>query len=152
MSKTWDFTFLFIRSVDSEGIKRWNHATEMLKEHNNSQWHRDAVITSRMAEQAASHQNVLQMQRSVAAKEAEERRLRNRDVLLKLIRSVYFMAQNYIPHTTTYRSLVELLIANGDELLKHHIEHGPGNAQYTSSFSATNIIKAIDTWVDQIGK
>ena len=80
------------------GIKRWNHATEMLKEHNNSQVHRNAVITSRMAEQAASHQNVIQMQRSVAAKEAEERRLRNRDVLLKLIRSVYFMAQNYIPH------------------------------------------------------
>ena len=78
MSKTWDFTFLFIRSVDSEGYQEMESCNTDLKEHNNSQWHRDAVITSRMAEQAASHQNVLQMQRSVAAKEAEERRLRNR--------------------------------------------------------------------------
>ena len=38
---------------------------------------------------------------------------------------------------------------NGDELLKRHVEEGAANAQYTSSFSATAIIEAIDTWIDQ---
>ena len=91
----------------TRGITDWNHATEMLKQHNTSQWHRDAVVASRMAEQAATHQNVLQMQCSAAAKEAEEGRQRNREVLLKLIRSVYFLAKkshsSYIPpHTETW--------------------------------------------------
>ena len=79
----------------TRGITDWNHVTEMLKQHNTPQWHRDAVVASRMAEQAATHQNVLQMQCSAAAKEAEERRQRNREVLLKLIRSVYFLAKNH---------------------------------------------------------
>ena len=102
-----------------------------------------------MSEQAANHQNVLQMQCFAAAKESEEKRIRNREILLKLIRSVYFLAKNHIPHTTTYGNLVELLIANGDELLKHHTEEGGRNAQYTSSFSATNIIEAIDFWIER---
>ena len=125
----------------------WNHATEKLKNHNTSQWHRDAVTVSRMAEQA-KQKNVLEMQLSSATKEAEEKRIKNRSVLLKLIRSTYFLVKNHIPHTTTLSKLVNLQIANGDELLKHHVE-GAANAQYTSSFSATKIIEAIDTWIDR---
>ena len=65
-------------------MKDWNHATEILKSHNTSQWHRDAITVSRMAEQAKQW-NVLEVQLSVAAKEAEERRTRNCSVLLKLL-------------------------------------------------------------------
>ena len=32
------------------GIMDWNHATEMLKQHNTSQWHRDAVLAPTMDE------------------------------------------------------------------------------------------------------
>ena len=35
----------------SRGIKDWNYATELLKLHNESSWHRDAVVYFRMAEQ-----------------------------------------------------------------------------------------------------
>ena len=132
----------------TRGIKDWNHATEMLKSHNVSQWHRDAVTVSRMAEQA-KQQNVFEMQLSSAAKEAEEKRTRNRSVLLKLLRSTYFLVKNHIPHTTTLSKLVQLQVVNGDELLKRHVEEGAANAQYTSSFSATAIIEAIDTWIDR---
>ena len=60
------------------------------------------------------------MQCSAAAKESEDKRIRNRGILLELIRSVYVLTKNRIPHTTTYGKLMKLLIANGDELLKHH--------------------------------
>ena len=38
----------------TRGVKDWNHATELLKQHMHSQWHRDAAVTAAMAEQAES--------------------------------------------------------------------------------------------------
>ena len=61
-------------------------------EHSQSKCHRDAVILARMAEQG-KEQSVLQLQCSAAAKEAEERRAKNRNIVLKLLRSIYFLAK-----------------------------------------------------------
>ena len=58
------------------------------------------------------------------------------------------MAKNRIPHTTTFEGLVQLQVANGEEILKQHIEQGPSNAQYTSKFSSQSLLVAIDSWID----
>ena len=65
----------------TRGIQDWNHATEHLKEHSQSKCHRDAVIHARMAEQG-KEQSVPQLQCSAAAKEAEERRAKNGNIVL----------------------------------------------------------------------
>ena len=116
----------------------------MLKQHNSSQWHKDAVVAS---QHAASGRNVFGMQLAGAAKAQEEKRMKNRSIILKLLRSVYFMAKEHVPHCITFTDLVGLQIENGDDTLKQHVESGAGNAQYTSSFSCTNMIKAIDNWI-----
>ena len=113
-----------------------------------SKWHRDSVVFVRMAEQGEK-QNVIQIQSAAVAKEQEERRARNRAVLLKLLCSVYFLAKNRLPLTTVYGELVELQVENGDTVLKQHLEQGPHNAQYTSNFSVVMLLDAIDTWLDQ---
>ncbi len=133
----------------TRGIMDWNHATELLKQHADSQWHRDAAAATAMAEQAERGKSALELQCSSAAREAAEKRQKNRHVLLKLLRSVYFLVKNRIPHSTTYRQLVELQVANGDQLLEQHINQHPLNAQYTSRFSATMLIEAIDTWLER---
>ncbi len=133
----------------TRGITDWNHGTELLKQHADSQWHRDAAATAAMAEQADKGRSVLELHCASAAKEAAERRQRNRDVLLKLLRSVYFLAKNRIPHSTTYSQLVELQVTNGDQLLEQHINQHPLNAQYTSRFSASMLIEAVDTWLER---
>ena len=69
--------------------------------------------------------------------------------MLKLLRSIYFLAKNRLPLTTTFDELVQLQIANGDGLLQQHVEEGPQNAQYTSKFSAVVLLEAIDTWLDR---
>ena len=79
-------------------------------------------------------------------------RLKKRElfaVLLKLLRSIYLLTKSRIPHTTTFEEIIELQIANGDALLKQHVEHGPSNAQYTSKFSSVSLIEAIDTWIER---
>ena len=116
----------------------------MLKQHNSSQWHKDAVVAS---QRAASGRTVFGMQLAGVRKAQEEKRLKNRSIILKLLRSVYFMAKEHVSHSTTFTDLVGLQIENGDDTLKQHVESGAENAQYTSSFSCTNMIKAIDDWI-----
>ena len=110
-----------------------------------SQWHRDAAVTAAMAEQAESGGSVLELQCSSAAREATERLQKNREVLLKLMWSVYFLVKNRIPHTTVFPNLIELLVANGDTLLEKHLRENPANAQNTSKCSTVSMIEAIDT-------
>ncbi len=61
---------------------------------------------------------------------------------------IYFLAKNRLPLTTTFDPLVQLQIANGDELLQH-VKEGPQNAQYTSKFSAVMLLEAINSWLDR---
>ena len=60
----------------SRGIRDWNHATELLKLHSETSWHKDAIMYCRMAEQGRN-QSVLQMHCSAAARELEEMKERN---------------------------------------------------------------------------
>ena len=99
----------------TRGITDWNHASELSKQHSDSMWHRDSATTAAMAQQLeSSGQSVLELQCSSAAREAAERRQKNRDVVLKLLRSVYFLTKHRIPHTTVYQPLLQLQITNGD--------------------------------------
>ena len=49
-------------------------------------------------------QNGMEMQCAGAAKQAEEQKKKNCEIILKLMRSIYFLAKNRIPHSTTTRS------------------------------------------------
>ena len=66
-------------------------------------------------------QNVIVLQCAGAAKQAEEKRKKNCVIILKLMRSLNFTAKNRIPHSTTYKELIELQVLNGDELLEKHL-------------------------------
>ena len=133
----------------TRGIVDWNHATELRKQHSGSIWHQDSSISARMDKQV-EQQNVIEMQCAGAAKQAEEQKKKNREIIFKLMRSIYFLAKNRIPHSTTYKELlIELKILNGNELLEKHLSEGPSNAQYTSRFSARVLIEAIDICIER---
>ena len=56
-----------------------------------------------MVRQVESGKSVLELQCSSAAQQAAELRQKNRDILLRLLRSAYFLANNGIPHTQFIR-------------------------------------------------
>ena len=124
----------------SRGITDWNHAIEQLKNHTESKWHQDPVVTARMAEQPS----VLELQKAAAVKQRKQRIENNRMIILELFQLVYFLAKNKIPHISNFQDLIDLQIANRDGKLIKHIKEGPSNAQYTSSFSCRNLLAAID--------
>ena len=133
----------------TKGIVDWNHATELLKQHADSMWHRDAAVSAAMAKQAEGGSSVLDLQCSAAALEAQERRQKKRCILLKLLRSTYFLVKDRIPHMTTFPQLIQLQVANGDKAVEQHINESPSNAKYTSTFSIAVMIEAIDTWLER---
>ena len=46
----------------TRGITDWNHGIELLKQHADCQWHRDAAATAVMARQAESGKSVLELE------------------------------------------------------------------------------------------
>ena len=48
---------------------------------------------------------------------------------------------------TTFPQLIQLQVANGDNVLEQHIYESPSNANYTSAFSIAAMIEAVDTWL-----
>ena len=74
-----------------------------------------------MAQQAESGKSVVELQLLAAARETLEQKQKNRDILLKLMRSVYFLVKSWIPHTTVYPHLIDLQVVNKDKLLEEHI-------------------------------
>ena len=90
---------------DDKGIVDWNYVTELLKQHCGSKWHQGSSITARMAEHV-EQQNVIEMQCASSAKQAEEQKKKNCEIILKLMRYIYFLAKNCILHSTTYKEFI----------------------------------------------
>ena len=70
----------------TRGIVDWNHATKLLKQHTASKWHQDSSISMRIAKHV-EQQNVIEMQYAGVAKQAVEERKKNREIILKMLRS-----------------------------------------------------------------
>ena len=98
----------------SRPISNWPKAPELLKRHQQSEWHKAAVQCQVMADITKDKGDIVQP----LFKISEEQRLKNRDLLKKVIRSVYFLVKHHIPHTTNFTDLIKLQVENGDELLK----------------------------------
>ena len=102
-----------------------------------------------MSQQAECGKSVLELQCSATAKEAACRAERNCSIVLKLMRSIHFLAKSKTPHTMVYSNLIALQIANGDGLLEEHLTRGASNAQYTSKFSAVMLLETLETWLER---
>ena len=123
----------------------WNHITEMLNKHANSHWYRDASATAAMAQNIPRGMSMLEMQCSIVVRELADRKERNCLMLLWLLRAVYFLAKHCSPHTTIYPDLIELIVANGEEVLGQHLNECPRNSQYTLKFAVNKLVEAAGT-------
>ena len=88
----------------TRGITDWNHASDQLKQHADSLWHRDAAATAAMVQQVErSGQSVIELHSSNAARDAAERMQGNRSIITIFLRAAYFRVKHRIPHATIYQ-------------------------------------------------
>ena len=86
----------------SRPVDNWVKATALLKKHEKSEWHLAAVEKKALSLSAQSHGDVVDI--IVTPSEGEKKR--NHELIKKLICSLYFLVKHYIPHTTTFESLL----------------------------------------------
>lgn len=89
-------------------ISNWAKATQLLTKHGKSKWHSASVEAHVLAEMSRECGDVVEMMLI----SSEEEKKRNREMMKKLIRSLYFLVRNRIPHTTTFEHLITLQIDN----------------------------------------
>ena len=82
----------------------WVKATELLAKHEKSDWHRASVQASALAEMAKKQGDIIEQMRSAS----EEEKRKSHEMLMKLIRSLYFLVKHRIPRTTTFQDLITL--------------------------------------------
>ena len=91
-----------------------------------------------LAEAATKHGDIIQRM----ARESEEDKRRNLELVKKLVRSLYFLVKYRMPHTT-FSDLIALQIDNGNEHLKVHSDECAGNASYMSEISTAEFLNSI---------
>ena len=126
-------------------ICNWVKATELLTKHEKSDWHRASVESSAMAEMAKKQGDIIEQMRSAS----EEEKRKNRAMIIKLIRSLYFLVKHRIPHTTTFQDLITLQIENGNEQLKVHLNSCPNNATYLSKMTTAELLRSISDHIEE---
>lgn len=120
-------------------IDNWVKAATLLKKHQQSEWHLSAVEKYALFQLSQEHGDVVDLIISASEQDKKD----NRELIKKLIRSLYFLVKHHIPHTTTFEDLVTLQIENGDLKLKRHRETTPQNATYESYTTVVELITSI---------
>ena len=100
-------------------------ATTLLAKYNKSDWHRAAVKKQKHSLLTEKCGGIVEQIISVS----EEEKQCNRTFLKKLVRSLYFLVKQHIPHTTTFEGLITLQFENGDIQLRSHRDKFPQNAK-----------------------
>ena len=120
-------------------VRNWVKATALLKKHEKSEWHVAAVEKKALCLSSQKHGDLVEQ--IVAASEEEKKQ--NRELMKKLIRSLYFLIKNHIPLTTLFEGLITLQIENCNIKLKSHRESCPRSATYKSYATVVVLLVSI---------
>ena len=120
-------------------VCNWVKATSLLAKHGKADWHKAALEKQKLSLLADKHGGVVEQIISAS----EEDKLHNRDFIKKLIRSLYFLVKQHIPHTTTFEGLITLQIENDDIKLRNHRDNSPRNATYESYATVLDLLSSI---------
>ena len=131
----------------SHPINNWVKAMELLDKHSKSEWHLTSVHGGPGAGRVIKSGDVVE--RMVAASEMD--RKRNRELVKKLTRSLYFLIKHRMPHTTSFEDLIHLHIDNGNEQMEEHLRAAPLNATctYLSKVTTAELLSSISHCIEE---
>ena len=128
----------------SKPIANWVKATELLRKHERSEWHLAAVEVKALASVAQTSGDIIERMSAVS----DEERKKNCNIIKILLRSLYYLVVNRLPHTTLFDGIIQLQIDNGIEQLESHKQSSPSNATYLSKFSTAEFLKSISFHIE----
>ncbi|KMQ93995.1 52 kda repressor of the inhibitor of the protein kinase-like protein [Lasius niger] len=118
---------------------------EAAQSHATTQWHRNAIVSSKNFEKIMDRQqlSVHEALDSAYHKEVEENRVKLRSI----ISTILFCGQHDLPvrgksdEGSVFRDLLHFRIESGDKVLKNHLESGAKNSLYISHQIQNDLIQ-----------
>ena len=62
---------------------------------------------------------------------------------------MYFLCKQKIAHFTNFEEVIQLMVENGDDEVRKHLDTAPRNANYGSHVAISEYLDAISLWVQQ---
>ena len=79
----------------------------------------------------------------------EQTKEQNCILIKKLLRIMYFLCKQKIVHFSNFDEVVHLMVENGDDEVRKHLDIAPRNANYGSHVAISKYLDAISLWVQQ---
>ena len=79
----------------------------------------------------------------------EQTKQQNRILIKKLLRIMYFLCKQKIAHFPNFDEVVQIMVENGDDEVRKHLDTAPRNANYGSHVAISEYLNAISLWVQQ---
>ena len=114
-----------------------------------SAWHKMAKAKVEAEKQSQAEGSVILQLKQGNERCNEQTKQQNCIVIKKLLRIVYFLCNQKIAHFPNFYDVVQLMVENGDDDARKHLDTAPRNANYGSHVAISEYLHAISLWVQQ---
>ena len=130
-------------------VSNWKKALDKMKAHKASAWYKMAKAKVEAEKQSQAEGSVILQLKQGKERCNEQMKQQNRILIKKLLRIMYFLCKQKIAHFSNFDEVVQLMVANGDDEVRKHLDTAPRNANYGSHVAISEYLDAISLWVQQ---
>ena len=130
-------------------VSNWKKALDKMKAHEASAWHKMAKAKVEAEKQSQAEGSVILQLKQGKERCDEQMKQQNRILIKKLLRIMYFLCKQKIAHFSNFDEVVQLMVENGDDEVRKHLDTAPRNANYGSHVAISKYLDAISLWVQQ---
>ena len=120
-----------------------------MKAHEASAWHKMVKAKLEAEKQSQAEGSVILQLKQGKERCDEQTKQQNRILIKKLLRIMYFLCKRKIAHFSNFDEVVQLMVENGDDEVRKHLDIAPRNANYGSHVAISEYLDAISLWVQQ---
>ena len=117
--------------------------------HKASAWHKMAKAKVEAEKQSQAEGSVILQVKQGKERCDEQTKLQNRILIKELLRIMYFLCKHKIAHFSNFDEVVQLMVENGDDKVRKHLDTAPRNANYGSHVAISEYIDTFSLWVQQ---
>ena len=130
-------------------VSNWKMALDKMKAHEASAWHKMAKAKVEAEKQSQAEGSVILQLKQGNERCDEQTKQQNRILIKKLLRIMYFLCKQKIVHFSNFDEVVQLMVENGNDEVRKHLDTAPRNANYGSYVAISEYLDAISLWVQQ---
>ena len=129
-------------------VSNWK-ALDKMKAHEASAWHKMAKVKVEAEKQSQAEGSVILQRKQGKERCDKQTKQQNCILIKKLLRIMYFLCKQKIAHFSNFDEVVQLMVKNGDDEVRKHLDTAPVNANYGSHVAISVYLDAISVWVQQ---